>query len=79
MVEVFRTNVEDLDRAAALLDQIHQAFCNYTANFDLEDCDRILRVKCLTGSVHPAFLIDLLGRSGFNAEVLPDEPAITYL
>ncbi|HZE83377.1 MAG TPA: hypothetical protein VE035_03665 [Puia sp.] len=79
MIEVFKTDVEDWRQAANLVDEIHSAFHNYTANFDLEDCDRILRVKCASGSVQPSFLIDLLKRSGFNAEVLPDEPAMTYI
>ena len=31
--------------AHLLLDQIHKSFRHYQANFDLEDCDRILRVE----------------------------------
>jgi hypothetical protein len=73
MVEVFRTNVTDQDHARRLIEQIHHAYRDYAANFDLEDCDRILRVKCMTGSIQPSHLIGLLKDSGFRAEVLPDE------
>jgi hypothetical protein len=70
-VEVFRTNVEDQSHARMLLDRIHASF-NYQANFDLEDCDKILRVKYTDDSISVSCLIKLLNEQGFNAEVLPD-------
>lgn len=72
MVEVFKTNVKDQDHANMLIAQIHQAFRDYTANFDLEDCDKILRIACTTGCIPPSSLIKLLQDFGCNAEVLPD-------
>lgn len=73
MVEVFRTNVKDRVHASMLLDLIHVAFRDHNANFDLEDCDRILRIKCSTGFVQSSLLIKLLNGLGFHAEVLPDD------
>jgi hypothetical protein len=73
MVEVFKTNVADRLHATMLVDQIHQTYTYYKANFDLDDCDRILRVKSLSGPVQPALLIHLLNLHGYSAEVLPDE------
>lgn len=73
MVEVFKTNVEDPDQAAELLNQIHKNYTEYKANFDLEDCDKILRVQCNTGDVQSSFLIQLLKDYGFHSEVLSDE------
>ncbi|HYF33496.1 MAG TPA: hypothetical protein VD993_20370 [Chitinophagaceae bacterium] len=73
MVEVFKTNVQDHDHANMLVYQIHQVFTDYKANFDLEDCDRILRVKSSNGLVHSSPVIELLRYYGFEAEVLPDE------
>ena len=73
MVEVFKTDVQHHDHANMLVDQIHQVFAGYKANFDLDDCDRILRVKNANGSVHPPPVIELLKYHGFSAEVLPDE------
>jgi len=71
-----------LDRRHAnmLVDQIHKNFPGYKANFDLDDCDKILRVKCLNGLVESYSLISLLNDYGFNAEVLPDElPFVSQL
>ena len=73
MIEVFKTNVNSSHHANILLHEIHNRFSRYTANFDLTDCDNILRVKCSSGAVEPELLIDLLRQHGFHAEVLPDE------
>ncbi|MCB2380053.1 hypothetical protein LGH70_20835 [Hymenobacter sp. BT635] len=72
MVEVFKTNVTARRQARLLLNQIHNTFTQYRANFDLEDCDKVLRVESHTGLVSPACLISLLQEAGFQAEVLPD-------
>ncbi|MXV15084.1 hypothetical protein [Hufsiella ginkgonis] len=72
MIEVFKTNVHCLKEAARLLDRIHGEFDGYCANFDLDDCDRILRVKSANGFVRAGCLISLLNECGFNAEVLAD-------
>ncbi|MET7000453.1 hypothetical protein [Chitinophaga defluvii] len=78
MVEVFKTDVRDQQQANKLIDLIHNAFPEYKANFDLEDCDRILRVKSSTQLILAAPLIQLLHKAGYHAEVLPDdEPSMS--
>jgi hypothetical protein len=72
MVEIFKTDVKDRDQANRLIDRIHKTFINYKANFDLEDCDRILRVQSSAGSVRATLLIELSKDLGINAELLPD-------
>ena len=72
MIEVLKTDVNQWEHAKMLMDEIHKTFSEYKANFDLDDCDKILRVICMEGSVHASLLIDLLKDFGFNAEVLPD-------
>jgi hypothetical protein len=73
MVEVFKTNVKDQYQADLLIDQIHKNFIGYKANFDLQDCDKILRVKSVIGLIQSSSLINLLKDFGFHAEVLPDD------
>ncbi|HTF21000.1 MAG TPA: hypothetical protein VK658_23155 [Chryseolinea sp.] len=73
MVEVFKTNVSDGFSATLLLDALHADHLLYMANFDLEDRDRVLRVKCLVGEVDAPGVIALLHKHGFAAEILPDE------
>ena len=72
MIEVFKTNVNTRKKADLLLEQIHSRFAAYQANFDLDDCDRILRIKSENGYVEPSRLIHLLQDFGVAAEVLPD-------
>jgi len=72
MIEVFKTNVTHPDQANRLIGRIHHAYRQYVANFDLEDCDRILRVRSINGRIEPSSLIDLLNSLGVKAEVLPD-------
>lgn len=73
MVEVFKTNVVDQDQAKWIIDQIQSTYSHYKASFDLEDCDRILVVKCISGEVLSLQVIELLNRLDCHAEILPDE------
>ncbi|MEP7251822.1 MAG: hypothetical protein ABI683_05560 [Ginsengibacter sp.] len=72
MIEVFKTNVKELSQASVLLDHIHTLSEDVEANFDLEDCDNILRIKSHSGRIQPLQFIRLLNDFGYNAEVLPD-------
>lgn len=72
MIEVFKTNVCDPEHANSLLEKIHASFTGHSASFDLDDCDRVLRVQCHTGSVESPLLISLLKEHGYHAEILPD-------
>lgn len=44
MIEIFRTNVNQKKEAIKILDLLSIKFPDLIINFDLEDCDRILRV-----------------------------------
>ena len=78
MVEVFKTNVQHPDHARALIDEIHATFRHYTANFDLADCDRILRVK--SPKIVEVFpLLGLLRKHGFEGEVLSDDKPVNEI
>ena len=72
MVEVFKTNVSNRETANRLIAEIQNRYTNYQATFDLDDCDRILRIACSASEVHPHHLIDLLSTRGYHAEILED-------
>ncbi|MCF0057986.1 hypothetical protein [Dyadobacter sp. CY356] len=72
MIEVFKTNVTDHEVANMLLDQIHLTFIGYQANFDLEDCDKILRVCFDSGIIQPSLIIGLLKYFKYEAEILQE-------
>lgn len=72
MVEVFKTNVTKPADADMLISELHNAFPFYKVNFDLDDCDRILRVKSLSTQINPFPIMVLLKEFGFQATPLPD-------
>ncbi|AHF14741.1 hypothetical protein [Niabella soli] len=45
MVEVCKTNVRGRHDSMAMLNILKQKFPELIMNFDLEDCDRILRIE----------------------------------
>ena len=69
MIEVFRTNVSEQAHAERILAEIH-ARSEYLANFDLNDCDRVLRVRAFSGNVECEEIIRLLQDLGYSATVL---------
>ena len=72
MIEVFKTDVKDPEDANKLIFEIDTNFSGCVANFDLTDCDRILRIKD-PATIDPDAFIKLLDRYGYQAEVLPDD------
>jgi hypothetical protein len=72
MVEVFKTNITCPEKAMQLVEAIHQNFAAYTANFDLDDCDRILRVLYGAADKPALDFIEWLYQLGCTAEALPD-------
>lgn len=73
MIEVFKTNVREQQHATAIVNEIHEHLDHCRANFDLQDCDNILRVKSASGEVPVSTLLEILNRYGYRAEVLPEE------
>ena len=71
MVEVFKTDVKGFEQAENLLDAIHGSF-NYRANFDLQDCDKILRVESSSGYIESTGIINFLHERGCKAQILED-------
>ncbi|MEJ0030488.1 MAG: hypothetical protein WDO15_09020 [Bacteroidota bacterium] len=72
MVEVFKTNVHGSLHAKHLVNVIQYYFEDYKVNFDLDDCDRILRIEA-TKTIEVEAVILLLDNVGIEAELLSDE------
>jgi len=68
MIEVFKTNVQQGELAKQLASNLHDHFPFLKINFDLDDCDNILRVEGERVCVET--IIELLTSSGFECEVL---------
>jgi len=70
MVEVFKTNVADVRVAQEIINQIHEHFGHYRANFALDDCDKILRINCVNGFVSATEVIEIVEKNGYTACIL---------
>jgi hypothetical protein len=68
MIEVFKTNVEQSEQSEMLISQIICYVPDSKVNFDLEDCDKILRIEA--ERISNETIIGLLKQNGFEAEVL---------
>ena len=68
MVEVFKTNVQQKVQSRMLLDTLAQAFPSFKINFDLTDCDNVLRVE--GDQIESSRIVILLKENGFACEVL---------
>lgn len=72
MVEVFKTSVQSVEEETLLLDKLQKEFSYYKINFDLEDCDNILRIESIDNIIDPNPIIKLVRYYGFDIEVLED-------
>jgi len=68
MVEVFKTNVGETSEANKLIALLLQHFPESKINFDLSDCDKILRVEGKDFMTEK--LVMLVHENGFNCKVL---------
>ena len=68
IVEVFKTNVPEVELSELLIQQLEDQFPDSVINFDMEDCDKILRVEAYT--ITPEKIIQILNSNGYSCEVL---------
>lgn len=63
MVEIFTTSVTEESHATTIIAMLQQHLPGCTINFDLKDCDKILRVK--GENFCSSSIIELLQSQGF--------------
>ncbi|OYX27053.1 MAG: hypothetical protein B7Z06_04820 [Flavobacteriales bacterium 32-35-8] len=73
MVEVFKTNITKQKQSKQILEKLNQSFPKYNIDFDLEDCDNILRIENPIGDVLNDHVIKLISEVGFYIEPLRGE------
>ena len=68
MVEVFKTNIQKKAQSKMLLCILSEAFPLFKINFDLSDCDRVLRVE--GDNIEKLRIMIFVKEYGVNCEVL---------
>jgi len=72
MVEVFKTNITSEEKAEEILLSLKREFPLYKANFDLEDCDNILRCEG-PNAIEVNMMQAFFEAMGFWIEPFPNE------
>lgn len=68
MIEVFKTNVSNSQQADEIIGLLRNLLPCSCINFDLEDCDRVLRIDCEI--IDADSVTDILTGKGFDCCVM---------
>jgi len=68
MVEVFKTNISNIQQSEMLTRKLSEHFPESDIYFDLQDCDNVLRVE--GDDICAEKIIGLLTADGYHCEVL---------
>lgn len=68
MIEIFKTNVELEEQGECIMAVLVQLFSSLKINFDLDDCDKILRVEGYEFSVDR--IRETIHALGYTCELL---------
>ena len=71
-VQVFKTDVQDQKDAKRIILFLHQNYSHCKVNFDLDDCDRILRIESRLGPVKETAIQLVVAGYGYDCEPLQD-------
>lgn len=69
MIEVFKTNVQFQKDAQRIASNLEMKLSNTKINFDLEDCDKILRIEGGSKS-KTKYVLAFMLQLGYNCQVL---------
>lgn len=68
MIEIFKTNIKEVIDSKAITQILLKNFPLSKINFDLEDCDKILRIESTIIEIPK--VIQLLNENKFQCEIL---------
>ncbi len=69
-VEVFKTNVLNKDTAQSILAEIGSHQPEYKCNFDLDDCDKVLRIENAGGRIDAELVFKILEKNNHSGAIL---------
>lgn len=68
MIEIFKTNIDEIQIANNIIEQLLNYFPGSKINFDLEDCDKILRIE--NHRIEPITIIKVVTENNYKCEIL---------
>lgn len=72
MIEIFKTNVTKKSASKRVKSKLLEVIPAAAINFDLDDCDRILRIQNENQNFDARQVVDMVEAMGFDCEVLKD-------
>lgn len=72
MIEVFKTSIQTQLQAKIVRQLLLVQNPSLEINFDLEDCDKILRIQNIEDAVDISSVLKVLNETGIYVEVLTD-------
>lgn len=69
-VKVYKTNVDTRSKAEAILDLIREDIPGSSPSFDLDDCDKVLRVEHTSNSLNGNRIVGIVTNFGYEIETL---------
>ena len=69
MIEIFKTNVQTKTQAKKITALLEKMLVQSKINFDLNDCDKILRVDGIKSS-YTSIIVNNLKNLGYTCEIL---------
>lgn len=70
MISIFKTNIENNSQIEKISNELDELIGSFKWNFDLEDCDKILRIDSKIDITNVT--INLLHNNGFECVELED-------
>ncbi|HKK44777.1 MAG TPA: hypothetical protein VJ964_04610 [Balneolaceae bacterium] len=70
-VEVYKTDLDDRSKAIEILEEIRRAYPGCDPSFDLEDCDRVLRIEKPASGIDERRIQNILNTYGYEMNELP--------
>ncbi len=71
-VEIFKTDVSSKLIGEIIISKLNKSFPDYIMNFDLDDCDKILRVESTNESIDIHKILGLLEANKINIELITE-------
>lgn len=72
LVEIFKTNVEEPSAATLIVQHLQNRLPRCRINFDLQDCDKILRVEGEERDINLASVIGLVEAHNYRIEYIAE-------
>lgn len=70
-VWVYKTDVNNFSKAKIILDEIYREFPDSDLSFDLDDCDKVLRVEHPEGSIDEEKIFRIMKKQNVQIDTLP--------